>query len=192
MLRDGRMNERLQKKALQPGGLHPRRFPHFVGFEILSMIVEGDTLAQSVAHSCMIEVVPSWLERLLRKPDEAPPPLRGAPAAPRMKNYAALSGYAYEYVFEGHREWAGAREYVFRISGDRKTWSYLPVRLQHKALNEWEAANGRPLRDNEKYAAAKLALFSAFDERANPEAMRQPVEVDGAALTHLLQQVGIE
>jgi hypothetical protein len=140
----------------------------------------------------MIEVVPSWLERLLRKPDEAPPALRGGPPAPRMKNYAALSGYAYEYVFEGHREWGGAREYVFRISGDRKTWSYLPVRLQQEALGEWETANGRPLRDNEKYAAAKLALFSAFDERPNPEAMRQPVEVDGAALNHLLQQVGIE
>ncbi len=109
-----------------------------------------------------------------------------------MKNYAALSGYAYEYVFEGHREWSGAREYVFRISGDRKTWSYLPVRLQHDALGEWEAANGRPLRDNEKYAAAKLALFSAFDERANREAMRHAVEVDSAALAHLLQQVGIE
>jgi hypothetical protein len=35
-------------------------------------------------------------------------------------------------------------------------------------------------------------LFSAFDERPNPEAMRAVIHVDAAQIAELLRQVGLE
>lgn len=132
----------------------------------------------------------SWLDRFRKRP--APPALRGAPPQPRLKNYAALSGYAYEYVYEGMRDVEQERQYVFRVSGDRRNWFYLSIALRHDAIRRYETANARVLAENEKYAIAKMALFSAFDERPNPEAMREPVVVECATVEALVAQLGLD
>jgi hypothetical protein len=138
----------------------------------------------------MIEGVKRWWNKWAKDP--APAPLRGAPAVRRMKNYAALSGYAYEYVYDGMRDLEGRREHVFTVSGDRKTWFSLSVFVLGAAIENWEQAHGRSLRENERYAVAKLALFAAFDERPNPAAMQTPIEVGPDEIGALLAQVGIE
>ncbi|MGD0000484.1 MAG: hypothetical protein ABSE21_10325 [Bryobacteraceae bacterium] len=130
--------------------------------------------------------MPRWLDRVLRR---AAPELRGAPAVRRMKNYAALSGYAYEYFYEGYRDLDKRREYRFTVSGDRKTWFPLAVWLCAGSAEAWEQEHDRRLDDRERYAVAKLALFSAFDERPNPEAARAPVEVTAAAAARLLERL---
>ena len=128
-----------------------------------------------------------WLDRLLRR--VARPELRGTPALRRMKNYAALSGYAYEYFYEGYRDAGGRREYAFTVSGDRKTWFALEVRVWGGAAEAWEQEHGRRLDERERYAVAKLALFSAFDERPNPEAAQAPVEVTAEAAARLIERL---
>jgi hypothetical protein len=106
-----------------------------------------------------------------------------------MKNYAALSGYAYEYFYEGYRDAGGRREYTFTVSGDRKTWFPLAVSLCASAAEAWEKEHARRLDDRERYALAKLALFSAFDERPNPGAAQAPVEVTAELAASLLERL---
>lgn len=110
-------------------------------------------------------------------------PLRGVPALRRQKNYLAASGYAYEYYHEGWREAGGAREYLFTVSGDRKTWFPLTVVVVD--------APEHALADNERYGVAKMALFAAFDERASPAEMREEVRVGAAQVAELLGRLGI-
>lgn len=192
MPRHRRVDERLHEESFLPGRAQPHRLPRLVGLEVFAPIVERRAFAQSFPHSCIIEVVANWLDRLRGKAEAGPAPLRGAPAVARLKNYAALSGYAYEYVYDGYRDLPACREFVFRFSGDRKNWYPLSVRLSAAAMADWERGSGQSLRDNEKYAAAKLALFAAFDERPEPSALRQPVDIDAPALKHLLAQAGLE
>ena len=129
----------------------------------------------------------AWLRRLTSRP--ASGPLSGAPARRRVKNYAALTGYAYEYLYAGYCDQGERREYVFTVSGDRKEWFALPVCLPGSALHAWETAHGRTLAGNERYALAKLALFSAFDDRANPAALRAPIEVSASQAAELLDRL---
>lgn len=137
--------------------------------------------------------MPGWLDRL-RKPNRsrvAKEPLRGAPATRRLKNYAALSGYVYEYFFEGYRDVRGTREYVFSVSSDRKSWSAFQVRLAGDATAEWERERACVLGDRERYAVAKLALFSAFDERENPAELGTLVDVTVEMATALLDKLDL-
>jgi hypothetical protein len=139
-----------------------------------------------------MEWMPSWLDRLFGG-SEARPPLRGAPAVRRQKNYTALSGYAYEYFFDGYRDCPGERRYEFTVSGDRKNWFPLVVVLPESALSAWEESHGRRLADNERYGVAKLALFAAFDERPGPNAMREsPVRVTPELAAEIFVQLGFE
>ena len=140
-----------------------------------------------------MEEMPGWLDRL-RKPilsRVAEAPLRGAPATRRLKNYAALSGYVYEYFFEGYRDVRATREYVFSVSGDRKSWFTFQVRLAGNATAAWELERGCVLGDRERYAIAKLALFSVFDERANPDAIRGCFDIAPDIAVELLQKLNL-
>ncbi|MDR3717747.1 MAG: hypothetical protein P4K98_03025 [Bryobacteraceae bacterium] len=130
----------------------------------------------------------------LRKPNlsrAAKEPLRGAPAMRRLKNYAALSGYVYEYFFEGYRDVRDTREFVFSVSGDRKSWSPFQVRLAGDATAAWERERDFVLGDRERYALAKLALFSAFDERENPAAVRGRFDIAPDMAVELLQKLDL-
>lgn len=133
-----------------------------------------------------------WLRGLIARRTPPETPLRGVPAVRRQKNYMAMSGYAYEYFYDGFRDLAAWREHVFTVSGDRKTWFEVLVRVPPAGVETWEAAHGRALAGNERYAIAKMALFEAFDSRDNPPAMNAPVEVTAEQVEDLLGRLGLE
>ncbi len=140
-------------------------------------------------------VWPDWLRkpRLARGTETSPldVPLRGVPVVRRVKNYAAFSGYVYEYLFAGYRDSQGRREYVFSVSGDRKSWFEFQVRVASAATEAWEREREFVLGDRERYALAKLALFSAFDERTNPGEMRGSVNVTPEMAAELLEKLDL-
>jgi hypothetical protein len=125
-----------------------------------------------------------WLKRMLRcAPAEPAALLRGAREVRRLKNYAADTGYIYEYYYDGMRDVAGGEEYVFAVSADRRAY---------KPLSVFVAADRRALRAVERYAVAKLALFEALNEREDPARMADPVRVGEADVERLLEQIGFE
>ncbi len=132
--------------------------------------------------------MPEWLRRLWRK---APGPLRGAPSVRRQKTYSAQSGYVYQYYYEGCRPAGEGTEYVFDVSADRKTSFTVVVLLQRAAVEAWTRERGRELTATECYAAAKLALFQAFDERPKPADMRATVRIRATDLRDLLQSLDL-
>jgi hypothetical protein len=140
-----------------------------------------------------MEQMPGWIDWLRKPmlPRGVEERLHGVPAVCRVKNYAALSGYVYEYFFEGYRDRQGGREFVFSISGDRKSWSAFQVRITTGATEAWERDRDFALGHRERYALAKLALFSAFDERANPAEMRSSLDVTPEMAFDLLEKLDL-
>ncbi len=86
----------------------------------------------------------------------------------RLKKYASDSGLVYEYYFVEKRPapapFGAAIEYVYEVSSDRRSAFAVSVLVMDEAVADWAVRHGRPLDDNERYAAAKLALQRAFDE----------------------------
>lgn len=124
-------------------------------------------------------------------------PLTGAPAARRLKIYSARTGWVYQYAYEGHRPYRQARaetgiEFVFSVSTGRKTRRPVSVFLADASLGAWEHKHRRTLTATERYAVAKMALFLAFDERANPALLKQDVRVRPADVEAILETLGIE
>jgi hypothetical protein len=121
-------------------------------------------------------------------------PLSGAPAAPRLKTYAAESGYVFHYYYQGHRATRIASdtgtEFVFQISQDGRIWNSLAVFLPDAALREWQQAHARELSSTERYALVKMALFQAFDQ--NAPHLRDLVRVEAADVPGLLEKLGAE
>lgn len=132
-----------------------------------------------------------WDRILGRKPAPAVLPLRGAPAVRREKSYSAQTGYVYQYYYEGYREGRRGTEHVFHVSADRKTSFPLTVFLARAVVEGWESRHGRTLSPTEKYAAVKLTLFQAFDDRAELGAGTAQVEVDAAGMEAHLETLGI-
>ena len=130
----------------------------------------------------------------LRKKKEAP--LTGAPAVRRQKTYSAESGYVYQYFYEGQRpaarDGAAGVQFVFNVSADRKTSSMVSVFIAAATLEGWEREHGRALASTERYAIAKMALFQAFDRRAEPSMMRDEVRVAADDATAILTTLDIE
>lgn len=130
-----------------------------------------------------------WLSR-------KPQPLTGAPPVRRQKAYSGQSGYVYQYYYEGHRAYKRDRdagtEFVFDVSADRKTSAPVSVLVSDTAIEDWESRHGRTLYPSERYAIAKMALFQAFDERPDPDAMRADVRVRGADVEAILITLSIE
>ena len=121
-------------------------------------------------------------------------PLSGAPAVRRLKSYAAQSGYVYQYFYQGQRPYDGGEsgvEYVFTVSGDRKTFHTVSVLVEEGAVRAWEEAHARQLASTERYAISKMALFQAFDERATPELMRREVRVRAADMAAIVETLGL-
>jgi len=116
-----------------------------------------------------------FLQRLGLKKDTAA--LRGAPAIRRQKQYAAESGYVYQYFYLGLRDGNRGIEYVFEVSAHRRAGIPVSVYLSENALRPWEQDHGRELSAAERYGLVKMALFQAFDARPGPDAMDTPVEV---------------
>lgn len=123
-----------------------------------------------------------------------PSPLTGVPAVRRLKTFSSQSGYVYQYAYEGKRPLAkrGGTEFVFSVSADRKQWQNVSVLVESVAVRAWERAHERTLSDTEWYALAKMSLFAAFDERATPAHMREPVRLREEDVTGIMEQLGIE
>lgn len=124
-----------------------------------------------------------------------PAPLAGAPAVRRIKTYAAESGYAYEYFYEGHRQWRDGLghgvEFEFRVSAGREQWLPAAVVVADRAVHVWETAHARTLSPTERYAIAKLALFQAFDERSAPPETALEVRVAAAEVEAIAERLGL-
>lgn len=124
------------------------------------------------------------------------PPLTGAPAVRRQKTYSGQSGYVYQYFYNGHRPYkrdrAAGTEYVFEVSGDRKSALLVSVLLADSAVEDWQERHGRAIHPSERYAIAKMALFQAFDERPDPASMAADVKVRAADVEAILINLGIE
>ena len=135
--------------------------------------------------------MPSWWDRLRPTGPAEPEPLKGQRPVRRLKIYSSMTGYVYEYAYEGYRDAGGEREHVFSVSADRKNWFLLPVLVPDEALTDWEREHERGLNEAERYAVAKLALFAAFDERPTPAALCAPVQVDAGQVTLLLDSIDL-
>ena len=128
-----------------------------------------------------------WLQYFRRRK-----PLTGAPLTPRQKTYSAMSGYAYQYYYQGQREVKAGIEFVFEVSADRKTSFPLSIVVRHSAIAHWEQAHERTLESNERYAIAKVALFRAFDETDVPKGLLKPVYVDATHVGELIESLGLD
>ncbi len=102
----------------------------------------------------------------------------------------------YQYFYEGQRPYARdaetGTEFVFDVSADRKTSAPVSVFVLDEAVRAWEEQHGRELVTTERYAAAKIALFQAFDERAHPGLMKQDIRVRAADIEDILGGLGID
>jgi hypothetical protein len=78
------------------------------------------------------------------------------------------------------------------VSADRKTSAPVSVLVLDEAVRSWEQQHGRALVSTERYAAAKMALFQAFDERAHPGLMKQHIRVRAADIEAILAGLGID
>jgi hypothetical protein len=135
--------------------------------------------------------MPLWFLRKRRHPSVA---LTGAPEVRRQKSYSAQSGYVYQYYYEGQRpaEAEAAIEFVFSVSGDRKTWFHVSVLLGEEACGAWERSHGRSLNSTERYAIAKMSLFQAFDERPAPDNMKEAILVRPLDVEGILETLGLD
>ena len=110
----------------------------------------------------------------------------------RLKTYTGGQGYVYQYYFVGKRPAdAGAIEYVFDVTSDRKTTYSVGVFLLAEALEHWGSRHGRSLTEAEQYAAVKMRLFRAFDEIENMRAAGKQLSVDSASLEASLSSLGV-
>ena len=102
----------------------------------------------------------------------------------------------YQYYYEGQRPYRRdteeGTEFVFDVSADRKTSAPVSVFVSTEAVRSWEDRHGRVLPATERYATAKMALFQAFDERANPGLMKQDIRVRAADMEGILAGLGID
>jgi hypothetical protein len=116
----------------------------------------------------------------------------------RMKTYTGGQGYVYQYYFVGDRSvpargsQGAAREYIFDVTSDRKTTFAVSVFLSEKAVQEWVVHHGRPLTDAERYGAAKMRLFQAFDEVEDLMSQGRQLWVDSESLEKALSTLGVD
>ena len=114
----------------------------------------------------------------------------------RLKTYAGTQGYVYQYYFVGQRPAlasdpeAPATEFVFDVTSDRKLFYAVSVFLPQRATAAW-AARHRPLTESEKYAAAKLRLFRAFDEFEDMKTHGRRLSIDEPQLEQALATLGV-
>ena len=116
----------------------------------------------------------------------------------RMKTYAGAQGYVYQYYFVGKRDAlpddpeAPAKEFIFDVTSDRKLTFAVSVFLPAATVGVWAQKHGHTLSDAERYAAAKLRLFRAFDDLENLKTQGRRLVIDSAFLEAALSSLGVE
>lgn len=113
----------------------------------------------------------------------------------RIKTYSAESGYVYQYQFQDVHPakkgtFAGS-EYIYYVSGDRKTMFPVHIFVRRDALDKWTNKTGRALTGTEEYAVAKMRLFQALDEIEDFAAKRPELVVDESNLGALLERLDL-
>jgi len=116
--------------------------------------------------------------------------------ARRMKTYSGENGYVYQYYFlesrMQRRLWGrGGVAFLFHVTSDRKNFFVSEVLVEEAALQAWERLHGRALAEPERYAAAKMALFRAFDESSRDEDLLR-VRVGKADIESLLEPLRLD
>jgi hypothetical protein len=120
------------------------------------------------------------------------------PPVRRLKTYTGAQGYVYQYYFVGKRPAlpddpeSPATEFVFDVTSDRKLTYAVSVFLPDSAREAWSQKHGRPLSDAERYAAAKLRLFRAFDEVEDLKTHGRRLSIDRNLLEEALSSLGVE
>jgi hypothetical protein len=113
----------------------------------------------------------------------------------RMKTYTGATGYVYQYYFVGRRPApppdAGATEFIFDVTADRKTTFAASVFLHPEALRAWGTQHERSLTDTEQYAAAKMRLLRAFDEIEHMMEHGRRLMIDADNIEELLAPLGL-
>jgi len=112
----------------------------------------------------------------------------------RLKTYASSQGFVYQYYFAGQRKMAGldAVEYVFEVTLDGVRSFPVGVVLPQSAAAAWAEAHQRELSESERYAAAKLSLFRAFDDIQNLETGATRLHIDAGFLEESLASLGVD
>jgi hypothetical protein len=113
-----------------------------------------------------------------------------------MKTYSGENGYVYQYYFlesRAKRRLWGPRgiAFLFHVTSDRKNFFVAEVLVEEAALQAWERVHGRVLAEQERYAAAKMALFRAFDESSRDEDLLR-VRVSEADIESLLAPLRLD
>jgi hypothetical protein len=111
-----------------------------------------------------------------------------------MKTYTGETGYVYQYYFVGQRPALDepATEYIFDVSSDRKITFAVSVFLFNQAIVDWEEKHGRKLVDAEKYAAAKMRIFQAFDEIEDMKEKGRRLVTGPEEVEELLAKVNVD
>src|ERR1700723_8506 len=118
------------------------------------------------------------------------------PPPRRLKTYAGAQGYVYQYYFVGKRPAllddpeSPATEFIFDVTSDRKLTYAVSVFLPDGASATWSQKHGRTLSDAERYAAAKLRLFRAFDELEDVKTTGRRLLIDSLLLEEALASLG--
>jgi hypothetical protein len=124
--------------------------------------------------------------------------MSGNPPVRRLKTYTSAQGYVYQHYFVGERRAlpddpeAPAIEFVFDVTSDRKHTYSVSVFLPDGAVATWSKSHGRSLSEAEKYAAAKLRLFRAFDEFDDMMTKGRRLPIDVNLLEEALSSLGVE
>ena len=114
----------------------------------------------------------------------------------RIKTYSGDSGVVYQYYFLQSRPrrrllGRGGTGFLFSVSSDRKTSFVVEVVVEESAVARWEKSHDRPLGDTEKYAAAKMRLFRAFDESSRPEQLAH-IRVSASNIESVLAPLNLD
>ena len=112
----------------------------------------------------------------------------------RLKSYASSQGYVYQYYFAGQKKVAGldAVEYTFEVTLDGVRSFPVGIVLPQSAAAAWAEAHQRDLSDSERYAAAKLSLFRAFDDIQTLGTDATQLHIDAGFLEESLASLGVD
>ncbi len=111
----------------------------------------------------------------------------------RTKTYSADTGYVYQYVYRGYREFfqeESGKEYVFSATRDRRHHFSITVRLLEREIVDCGRRAGRELLHAEHYALVKMTLFEALDEVSDMQQFALPLTPDALALERHLHALG--
>ena len=106
---------------------------------------------------------------------------------PRVKTYSAGSGFVYQYQFQSHEASPTGDRYRFQTTQDRRSSFDVTVVLSAAAIEAWESQEHRTLSPTERYALAKIALFTAFDDAERPESLPEPIVADADQVRAIAQ-----